>query len=277
MTPRLLLSAFALLILTVTGFAQDVIIGRVLDAANRQPLELVNVGVVSRNTGTVTNAAGAFRLPLSPDFQADSVRFSMVGYKSRAYHVRDLRKQAASAQLLVTLPEEQYQLKEVVVRPKEYKQKVLGVKSSSRSIVGGFTSDDLGSEIGVLIPIKHTPTYLKSFSFHIAENKYDSLAFRFNIYDVRNGQPGKNILHENILIYTSLEHGPVTVDLTPYHLIAEDDIVIDIEWVKDLGPKKELYFSGSLANKGFFHRKTSQADWKHISIMGLALNVTVEY
>jgi hypothetical protein len=63
---------------TVT-YAQSVT-GTVKDAKTGEPLPFVNVGVVGKNLGTVTDDAAVFNL--SPDkYPADSLRISILGYR----------------------------------------------------------------------------------------------------------------------------------------------------------------------------------------------------
>ena len=54
----------------------------VADSNSKQPLAFVNIGVVNKNIGTVSDLDGFFSLKLNPTEKEDLIRFSMIGYKS---------------------------------------------------------------------------------------------------------------------------------------------------------------------------------------------------
>ncbi|MEA3286822.1 MAG: hypothetical protein U9Q77_05560, partial [Candidatus Marinimicrobia bacterium] len=66
-----------------------------------------------------------------------------------------------------------------------------------------------------------------------------------------------------------------TIDLTPYHIVVQDNFVISLEYVKELGEGKLQLKTGILSGKTFF-RKTSQAEW-HSAPLGLGMSVLIRY
>ena len=85
------------LILLIIGFLfissnlrGQVIQGKLIDSSDGRPLAYVNVGVVNISRGTITNEKGGFELICSDLSQDAEVRFSMIGYESQTYILKDL-------------------------------------------------------------------------------------------------------------------------------------------------------------------------------------------
>ena len=77
-----------LLYTTVSGQTQDY---KVISSATRVGIGFVNVGVMGKNIGTVTNESGSFNLDFADIDNNDSLRFSMIGYESKTLAVNQLK------------------------------------------------------------------------------------------------------------------------------------------------------------------------------------------
>jgi hypothetical protein len=260
--------------------AQTLVKGKVVDQQTKEPLPFVNVGVLNKNIGTVSDENGLFQLVIPEKTKtSDTLKCSYIGFESYLISVGNLLERNNNHSIQVfELSSKTFELKQVVVKPEgKLKTKILGNKTTTTLTSAGFSSNELGSELGIYIKIKKSPTYLRDFNFSIANNKYDTLVFRVNIYQFRKGKPQESLLTENIIVTTTIKTGVVSVDLKPYQLVANDDILISLEWIKDLGDTSGLYFSAGLFNGGTYIRKASQGDWKKVDTIGLGLNVTVEH
>jgi hypothetical protein len=196
----------------------------------------------------------------------------MIGYQSKTILIDALESDVQS----ISLVPETYALEEVVLKDKTWKTKTLGNKSTSKGVSMYFTSNDYGSELGVRIKIKDSPTYLENFNFQINGNEYDTVMFRVNVYDMEKGKPGKNITGSNIIITETIREGQVNVDLEPYNIVAEDDFLISLEWIFG-GDSKGLFFSGVFLGKPLYYRKASQGEWTKVGKVGPGMNVRVSY
>jgi len=176
----------------------------------------------------------------------------------------------------IKLAQKTTELREVVISARELKEKILGNKTESKTMVGGFTSNELGNEVGIVIKIKRSPTYINQFSASIATNKYDSLKFRLNFYDLKDGLPNKPIVNESIIVTSKIKEGKLVVDLSKYDIIVEDDFFVSLEWIENLG-EDGLYFSVGLLGSPIIARHTSQADWKKVGAISIGFNVTAKY
>ena len=266
-------SVFIALLLSLSAaYTKAQLTGIVKDVKTGESLPYVNVGIPSKGIGTVTNDEGAFKLNISNN-DADSLRVSMIGYLPQYFLIGDFKKHSEAIKLVPN----DIQLKEVKITNRKYTEKVLGNTTKSKSVNAGFTSNDLGNEIGEIIKIKKSPTYLKRFNAAINENtNQDSCILRLNIYSVKNGLPDKNILNQNIFITVKKGQDQITVDLEPYHIMVEDNFFISLEWIKN-SAGHGLKFAASLLSSAIIAREASQAKWEKFGIAGVGFNVLAEY
>jgi len=273
----LLLSCCILsLFLSLPLGAQTFVIGQVIDAATKEPLPYVNIGLLNKNIGTVSDETGYFELEVNTEQNIrDTLRFSMIGFETKSYTLNDFINQN---EIEVYLTEKSTALDEVILssKRKNYQTKILGNKTTSKALYAAFTSNKLGNEMGFIVRARKHPMILKKFNISLVENDYGPIKFRLNIYDVLNGLPNKTLLADNLFIETEESSGIVSLDLTPYEIILDQDFFIAIEWIEDLGPGK-LYFSGGFFGAPLFAREVSQGTWEKIGTASVGMNVEVRY
>lgn len=248
--------------------------GKIVDSLN-VPIKYANIGVKSQNIGTVSDENGNFNLSLSTLKEDSKITISNIGYKTKEYMIKDIIN-LINAKKQIILEENYQELEEVVITSKRLKKDNLGNKTTSSIIEAGFKNNSLGSEVGIKIKIKDKPTYIDSFNFFITSCKYDSLFFRLNIYSIKDDMPYENLLSENIYFSTNIKKGKVNIDLTKYHIMVNEDVIITIEYVKELG-KGGLNFSGGLFGNKLYHRQTSFSEWKKTGTVSLGFNIDVRY
>jgi len=252
--------------------------GKVLDAANGEPLPYVNIGVLNNNIGTVSDAYGNYYLELQSKNLLDTLRFSMIGFGTKDLVVKDYLEQEKE-EMVILMEEKSMQLAGVTLTRKKnqkYKRKILGNKTESKALVGGFTSNDLGNEIGFICRIRKSPTFVEAFNISIAKNTYGLVRFRLNFYNLIEGMPHENLLEEMIVVETDIESGKVHVDLQSYDIVMEDDFLVSIEWIEDLGIG-ELLFSAGFFGSNLYARATSQGTWNQMGVAAFGMNVEVVY
>lgn len=253
--------------------------GEIIDAKTKLPLAFVNIGVLNKETGTVSDNDGKYELRLKPGMENDSVRVSMIGYKARTFMVKEFLSQKWKK---VALEEEINQLREIVVTTKGLKKKNLGNKTTSRFISTGFSYDQLGAEMGIKINVKERPTFIDTFNFNISYNRLSAKAlFRLNIYEAQRGKPSKNIMTENIIIPVDAKQtGLISVDLKKYNIVLKDDVIATLEWIKNEGENNKgeaIFFSLGVFNGGTLIKQSSQGKFKKYSSMGVGMNFDVRY
>jgi len=100
--------------------------GIVIDTKNKQPIEFVNIGILNKNQGTITNTNGEFNLTIHKKFEKDSITISHINY----YPVNILAKSFSNRTII--LEPKTTELSEVVVSNKKKRTRKIGVKSYSR-------------------------------------------------------------------------------------------------------------------------------------------------
>jgi len=258
----------------------QVIEGRILGKVTEEGLAYVNIGVVGKDVGTVSDQQGNFRLSVGEQYSQDTLKMSMVGYRPRSFAVADFREQLSNDPV-VTLTEAVATLQEVVIEDKRYrgrklKERIIGNTKAVTSNRTYFAFNALGNEMGIFINVKRNPTFVQDFNLYITENKYDVFKFRLNFYSVKNGLPDKNLLNKNIIASFSEKEGKLKIDLREYNIVLEGDVIITMEWIEELG-KHGLAFATSSSmgqNKRAIVRNTSQGDWKRGG-PGIGITLTV--
>jgi hypothetical protein len=232
--------------------------GQVLSSETKSGIAYVNVGIIGKNIGTVTNEYGNFTITLDKINNTDSLRFSMIGYESKSFLVSQFKEDSIKDVYLVP---RSYYLTEVKVFSHRTHEIRLGTPVLSDALKSGFESNDLGSEMGIKVNARKQ-VVLKEININVATCTFDSVVYRINIYQVVNKTEYKNILIEPIYISFSKDKidKVITLNLRKYSILIEGEVLISLELFKDLGEGRLLfhtqYFTGIT-----YHRKTSQGKW----------------
>lgn len=253
--------------------------GSVSDNKTNKPIPYVNIGILNREIGTVTNPEGTFMLAVKEESLNDTLRISSIGYKPLEILIRDLK---TTEPLSIQLEEQISELNEVVVRANSIKKRTLGNRTQSKFLSTGFSYDQLGAEMGIKINIRKVPTFVDAFNFHISYNRLSAKSiFRLNFYTVKRKKPSENILTSNILIpIEPKQTGLVTIDLKPYDIVLDEDVIVTLEWIDNQGNNNKgeaIYFSLGLLANGTINKKSSQAKFKKYNSMGVGFNIDVRY
>ncbi|AWI25128.1 carboxypeptidase-like regulatory domain-containing protein [Flavobacterium pallidum] len=250
---------FLLLFAGNIAHAQTDYAGAIKDRTSGEPLPYVNIGVVNKNIGTVSDVNGHFTLTLSPGLDAEMVKVSMVGYEPQTIRVSDFISKI-NKNPVIQLERSVSTLKEVVVKNKKLQTNTLGNIPGKKTESAGFEKNILGNEMGVTIKLKRKPTYIKAFHAIIDFNRYRELKFRLNFYDIKDGLPNNSILSENIIVDTEIKKGQLDVDLTDYNIWAEGDFFVSIELIEEMG-ESGLHFLADYKGTPVITRAASQGKW----------------
>ena len=249
------------------------IAGIIFEKNSETHVEYVNIGIVGKNIGTVSDQNGKYTLQIDLECYNDTLRFSCIGYHSYSVKVSDFINLNNGN---VSLEKRLYELTEVVIRPKNVKQKTLGI--TTRGMTSACFVDSVngvkGAEIGVLMTNKKK-AFIKEININISRFSYDTIFYRINIHKSLGKKQFENILSNPIYVVSSKEEvkNKITIDLRPLNLVVEGDFLVTFESVKDLGPGMFCFYA-SLFNKSYF-RAASQGTWKTIS-SGISISVEVE-
>jgi len=245
--------------------------GVVFETNSKIPVAYVNIGIVGKDIGTVSDQNGKYTLQINPAYYSDTLKFSCIGYHTYSVKVSDFVKKNDAN---VKLEKKVYNLTSVVIRPKTLKQKVLGITTKSKAIVGCFMDSIHGYEIGVLMKNKNR-AFLKEVNLNIAYCTYDTIFYRINIYKAHGNMQFENILTNPIYVKSSKKElkNKVIIDLRPYNISIEGNFLVTFEAVKNLGAGS-LCYAANLSHKTYV-RRASQGTWFTQSV-GTSISTLVD-
>lgn len=261
---------------TLPFLAQNSAKGIIKDAETDKPIPYVNIGIVKKNKGTVSNPEGEFEFEIPSDLENDTLRLSSIGYQSKSVLVKDFIANL-KVNSVIKLSPEVTELEEVVVTNKKLKEKLLGNKTKSTKIKGGFSYAVAGNEVGIKIKIKKSPTFIKKFHTYITSNTSEKVKFRMNFYSIKDGLPNEKIVKENIIFSFNVIEGEFTLDLEEFNIVVEEDFYSTIELLQNQKQEEHVLFSFGLLGKTMAYRYTSQGGWIKQNTAGVGFNYSVEY
>jgi len=221
-----LLSLLILLLANVL-WGQSTVSGLVLNATSKAPIPYVNIGVKNESLGTVSDNDGQFSLKNVPSEL--TLTFSSIGYESLDLKVAEMTEGQS-----IELTPIEYEIESVEIKATRFNgaEKRFGLKNETRGPIFAYGNPQLGTELGALIRIDK-PTYIKSANFVLNHAKGDSILLRLKIYDYKDEVIGENILTENILIQEKQRKGVISIDMTPYNLILNGNVLFALEWIRN--------------------------------------------
>jgi hypothetical protein len=231
---------------------------KVISEGTTTGIAYVNIGVIGRNIGTVTDESGRFRLDFAELNDNDSLRFSMIGYESGIYTVALLKSNPSAS---VFLRSRTYELPEMKVVYPRGKDILIGTPVLSDALRSGFADNNLGSELGIKLNVKKRMK-LKDINLNVGICTYDSVTYRLNVYRQSEDDTWDNILTKPIYISFTKNDiiEPVTLDLKEYSIFLEGQTIISLELYRGLGEGKLLFLTQFFTGTTY-HRKSKEAVW----------------
>ncbi len=240
--------------------------GFVKDSKTKESLAYVNIGVLKKGVGTVTDEDGRFFLAIDRDKIAltDTLQISSVGYKTIKKTIGDINF-SPTRKAIVLMEPDVVSLDEVVLSAgsEEIRQRKVGYYFGKTNKVGywrGITS--LGAEMVTKIRVNRRPRQLNEFSFHVLSNAADSLLLRVNVYKGDSEFPEEKLSTKNMIFTLKKKKGKVIFDLTPYELYVNDDFSIGLELLDVYGKRVNLTLAASDDPGTSYRRYASQDEWK---------------
>ncbi len=265
--------SFLLTLVSPPVLYSQVISGQVFDDATSTPLPYVNIGVVGLGVGTVSHENGSYSLNVS-GLQDDAIlRYSILGYQTMDLSLKSVRLNPDLASSLLMTPIA-LELPQITVNPKDYKERRVGNELSNPNFGAGFFYNDLGNELGTMVKIKARPAFVDQVNLHLAWCKYDTIFYRLNIYRVDDGAPVERIYSSPLIIdYRDHQGHDVFVDLSREQVVVNDDFLVSLELIRELGEGGLMFCAGFFKDKTWY-RKTSQAVWESANV-GIGISVDI--
>ncbi|MEX0275115.1 MAG: carboxypeptidase-like regulatory domain-containing protein [Flavobacteriaceae bacterium] len=256
--------------------------GMVIDAKTGNPIPYVNIGIVEKGIGTVSDEDGLFHLyfdkaQMDP---TDQVLFSSLGYRSLKIPVSSLPL-AHNEYTTYKMEPHTTALSEVVVTNKKgrFIPDFIGYRNFGEETFGYWKNNmALGGELATHIVAKSGLRRLDSLQFEVFHNPSDSLLLRVNVYDGdgRMGGPGTNLntSGKNILLTLGRMDKVVWVNLRPFDIYVKNNFMVSLELVKVYGEGElGLVLAGAMNQYGSYRKYVSQGKWERIANQNMAYSL----
>ena len=251
--------------------------GIIIDQKTDAPVAFVNIGIINKNFGTVSNLQGEFILNIPEKYLNDTLTFSRVGYQTLSLNISQLLKEENHK---IQLVEKEISLKEVIVKAKRSRERKIGNKSHNPLLWGSIqnkTNYDI-IEFCQLIRLKGITSNILSAHLYLnGVYGIDSCFVRVNFYECQDNEPGKRILTGQILKKLVLSKGWIDIDLEDQKISLKDDFFIGYEFLPDKDQKEfSVYYGGKLGGKNGFSRSNSQGKWDKLNGAGVSTYVKLQ-
>ncbi|WP_456422928.1 carboxypeptidase-like regulatory domain-containing protein [Lutibacter sp.] len=270
--------------------------GQILDKESDVVLPFSTVEVFSLKKGVIANDSGKFSISIPANSINDTVEFSFLGYKRKKIVLNSLLDTEIN---IIKLEKETYVLKEVIINPKDFIQKKLGVvvKKSRR----GWHLGNPGDQHAILIKNPFNKRgRLKNINFYITKNGFPTTPFRVRIYsyDRINNKPGKDLLNTNLIVsFNKKRKAWFTVDMEKYNIVfPKEGFFVAMEWI--FTSDNYYYFTNMKMNSGnyedvkcygqtiglttkqkevIYWRKYLGGKWYHMKYGNAMINADIEF
>lgn len=267
----------------VTASAQLLLRGTVRDAGSGDAIPYVNIGVVGKALGTVSDGEGAYELWLRPsELEAgDLLRISCLGYEAQTYNLEGLESRTD-----FSLTRSAIDLDEVVVSalPTFTLEEMVGYSlEATRDFAYWKDSLALGAELATRIRVSPGMRQVNTLFFNTMENPADSVLLRVNLYATpgKGRELGENLNKSGQSILYMLPGGKTqaVVDLKPFDLWVSDDFFLSLELLAVYGSDViSLSIPAARENRGVtLRRYASQGKWEHIGVYGVGYSLQTTY
>ena len=268
-----------LAILTITlnflGYAQNIKMnGLIIDSDTKEPVEFVNIGILNKNKGTISNLKGEFNLTIPKRFETDSITISHINYYSVKILATNFKNRT------VFLEPKTTELSEVVLSNKKRKIRKIGVKSYSRLLSMRVISENNDIiEAAQRINIPNEEIKVKAVNFAIRKwSEVDGVKVRINFYENVNDAPQKKIVFKNIVaeIPSQKNSDWIHIDLNKKDIYISQDFFVGIEFIPNF-ENPTIVDLGAILTKGKgYKRENSLGSWTKLN-GGASINVEIEY
>ena len=235
MPPRITYSLLLLLTLHIwieTKGQVTILKGSIFDNETKHPISFVSLSSVLGKDRQYSNENGAFSINVTGI--NDTLYVSSIGYESK---VIPITLDMLSSDFMINLNPITYKNSEVIVHPKKYVIKKLGINHLTFRN-GGYLLRAKGSQFGRLFFINDSNYhYLKNVRFHYGGGlSAKGTKIRLRIYSYNKSypeKPGEDLLHTNVIITVTKWSEWVQVDLEQYNVLVKQGFIVGIELLTD--------------------------------------------
>lgn len=257
--------------------AQSVTLKGTTIAQDNTPIPYVNIGFHQADLGTVSNDKGHFTLRIDPKTITSELIFSHIGYRKQSYGPDQIDSLLSLSQVNIMLDQQALALDTVEVKADRMKTLLMGDSVNSANLFVSFKDSlNLGQEIGRAFKAKgKKPFFLQSLGFSLNNKPSVSYKLRVNIRELKDDEVGDFVHDREIVMQILPAQQRVILDLTPYSVWADHDLLVSVEMIENVAPAQIQFSAGLFQNNIVFIRDASLGKWKQVRGMGLAFELVV--
>ena len=266
---------FILALFAILSFHAQTICGTVISKDDNQPVPYAKIGIVNSNYGIQADENGKFQIKLDDISKDKELLVAVAGYKQFRSSVEDFVKTNPHN---IYLYEKVTNIQEVVMTPKNYKDKNLGVNSKSKSVM--FTPNmEKGNSVVEETAVEFSSNKkLKITKINMNFSRFESttpIKVRYTIYDEKDGKPNNLILSKDIIATINkedLDDFTYSLDVTNEKIWLEGKFFVGIQFIGQSNGKVAL--SGALFRSGYY--RSFYGNWEKIGMAAPAINIDVK-
>lgn len=266
---------FLFLVFIFSIWAQSqVISGTVVSKEDSRPVPYAKIGVLNSAFGVQADEKGRFELQLDKVSKDKELIVAVPGYKQFRSTVQDFIMQNPHD---IILDEKVTNIQEVVITPKNYKEKNMGVNSKSKSMMFTPNMEKGNAVVEETAVAFSSGKRLKINKININFSRFEStkpIKVRYTVYDDVDGKPGNLILDHDIITTINkdqLEDSTFSLDVSKENIWAEGKFYVGIQFIGQADGKVAL--SGALFRAGFY--RSFYGPWEKIGMAAPAINIDV--
>jgi hypothetical protein len=257
------------------AFSQMMVKGKVTEE-DTDPIPYASVKLMHHTSGIVTDTAGNFKLTVPSSKQNDTIIISSVGYESLKIPVRSAIKKQAF--ILKTSAAKM----DAVIIKSFGKESIAGAQSEIVGYFRSWNTGKTGGEIGRSIYVGHKEYLVSKVRFKIYSN-CDTCVIRLHIREFKNGQPGADLLLENIeqtILKANVADKAYEFDLSKYNIqLSKENIFVSFEV---MGGSNANYSDCSIAFVGsepgvYIYKSRYYDDWSFTEDYAIFMKVFFKY
>ena len=234
--------------------AQSTVSGIIKNKKTGEPVPFVNLGLVGKGLGTVSDELGKFELLIPSKNIEGKFIISSIGFEKVIFHsIKDFTESIAISNVIL-MEEDIGLMDEVIVQSN--KSRILK-KAKRNKYALGFDNGKLGKELGSEQYVSNT-SELNFIDVNVIENENDTILFRLNIYELKEGVPALKFNSNNIYVKLVNYHkGRVEIDLSSFNINVKRNYLISLECIEE---SNKIMFKAEKGNS--FFRLVSHDVWR---------------
>jgi hypothetical protein len=213
--------------------------GEVKKAQTNEPIPYVNIGILNKNVGTLSDPDGSFEIKIPLAFKNEEITVSSIGYETETFKIMEMDM----LYKLELKPKAQI-LEEVKVYSKKarLKRERLGWMKGREGVLP-FDTIMGGGTVAILLDPSENVFFIDKLQVRLMYNSKDTATFRLHFYewDSLGNKPGKELLKREIILRKAKRFGWLNFDLSYYDLVFDNkSIVVGFEWLEDRKQRDSL-------------------------------------